>query len=228
MADSTTTVYFEHDETAAREVLRLAGEGQDAVLRFWGGKERIGSFIGTKIFLGETPEAYYRLTLNRAGGSALFRSVIVIDLTKAGQVLSLQDFIRHELAHSFLRRRLGYIRQHLTVPAWFDEGCAVDFGFRNPRLGCPLDDPPSVSSIAFRVPEDQLLAQEHGLTVARKFRSAAAATERSSDSLKKQLLLGSVGEHTRVPGLRGARRSPCAPFGGRDCRGARGRTAGGI
>jgi hypothetical protein len=39
--------------------------------------------------------------------------------------LSLKDFIRHELGHIYLRRRLGYIRKHLTVPAWFDEGCAV-------------------------------------------------------------------------------------------------------
>jgi hypothetical protein len=125
MADSTTTVYYQNDAAAARDVLRLAGEARDAILQFWGGRDEIGLFKGTRIYLGETPEAYYRLTMNRAGGSVMFRGVIVINLTKAGQVLSLQDYIRHELGHSFLRRRLGYIRKHLTVPAWFDEGCAV-------------------------------------------------------------------------------------------------------
>jgi hypothetical protein len=125
IADSTNRVYYEKDEAAAREVLRIAREAQNVILDFWGGTERIELFEGIKIYLGETSEAYYHLTMNRAGGSALFSSVIVIDMTKAGQVLSLVDFMRHELGHIYLRRRLGYIRKHLTVPAWFDEGCAV-------------------------------------------------------------------------------------------------------
>ena len=125
IADSTSRVYYQKDEAAARKVLRLAGEARDAILDFWGATDRIELFKGVKIYLGETPEAYYRLTMNRAGGSAMLGSVIVIDITKAGQVLSLEDFIRHELGHIYLRRRIGYIRKHLTVPAWFDEGCAV-------------------------------------------------------------------------------------------------------
>jgi hypothetical protein len=140
-------VYYQRDEAAAREVLRLAGEAQDAILSFWGATDGIELFKGIKIFLGEVPGAYYRLTMNRAGGSAMLGGVIVIDMTVAGRVLSLEGFIRHELGHIYLRRRLGYIRKHLTVPAWFDEGCAVrvqggspdvdDFGDRiriRPRL----------------------------------------------------------------------------------------------
>jgi hypothetical protein len=125
IADSTNSVYYQKGEAAAREVLRLAGEAQNSILDFWGVKDRIKLFKGIKIFLGETPEAYYRLTMNHAGGSAMFGGIIVIDMTKAGQVLSLENFLRHELGHIYLRRRLGYIRKHLTVPAWFDEGCAV-------------------------------------------------------------------------------------------------------
>jgi hypothetical protein len=82
-------------------------------------------FQGTKIYLGETPEAYYRLTGNRAGGSAMSGNVIVINVARVGEVLSLVDFMRHELAHSYLRRRFGFFRKHLTIPMWFDEGCAV-------------------------------------------------------------------------------------------------------
>jgi hypothetical protein len=125
LADSTNRVFYENDEESARKVLRLAGEAQNTILDFWGDKDGNSLFKGIKIYLGETPEAYYRLTMNRAGGSAMFGHIIVIDLTKAGRILSLVDFMNHEMAHIYLRRRLGYIRKHLTVPAWFDEGCAV-------------------------------------------------------------------------------------------------------
>jgi hypothetical protein len=125
IADSTNRVYYEKDEAAAREVLRLARESQEAILDFWGRTESIELFKGIKVYVGETSEAYYKLTMNRAGGSAMFGSVIVIDMAKAGQILSLVDFMRHELGHVYLRRLLGYFRKHLTVPAWFDEGCAV-------------------------------------------------------------------------------------------------------
>ena len=83
IADSTSRVYYQKDEAAARKVLRLAGEARDAILSFWGATDRIELFKGVKIYLGETPEEYYRLTMNRAGGSAMLGSVIVIDITKA-------------------------------------------------------------------------------------------------------------------------------------------------
>ncbi|MBM3791461.1 MAG: hypothetical protein FJW35_14100, partial [Acidobacteria bacterium] len=125
IADSTNRVYYQEDVGAAHKVLRLAGEAQNAILDFWGTPGGIELFKGIRIFLGETSEAYYRLTMNRAGGSAMLGSIIVIDMSKAGQVLSLENFIRHELGHIYLRRRLGFIRKQLTVPVWFDEGCAV-------------------------------------------------------------------------------------------------------
>jgi len=125
IADLTSRVYYQKDAGAAHKVLRLAGEAQNAILDFWGTPGKIELFEGIKIYQCETSAAYYGLTMNRAGGSAMFGSVIVIDITKAGQALSLEDFIRHELGHIYLRRRLGFLRKHLTVPAWFDEGCAV-------------------------------------------------------------------------------------------------------
>jgi len=151
IADSTSRVYYQKEEDAAREVLRLAGEAQDAILDFWGATDGIGLFKGIKIYLGETPEAYYRLTMNRAGGSAMSGGIIVIDLTKAGQVLSLEDFMRHELGHIYLRRHLGYLRKHLTVPAWFDEGCAVRVQVASPdvaALGYNLKIRPRLLSLA--------------------------------------------------------------------------------
>jgi len=126
IADSTSRVYYQMDKAAAHEILRLAGEAQEAILDFWGAADkRTELFKGVRIYLRDTPEAYYRLTRNNAGGSAMLGGIIVLDMTKAGQALSVEDFLRHELGHIYLRRRLGYIRKHLTVPAWFDEGCAV-------------------------------------------------------------------------------------------------------
>ena len=89
--------------------------------------------------------------MNRAGGSAMFGSVIVVDMTKAGQYLSLVDFMRHELGHIYLRRRLGYIRKHITVPAWFDEGCAVLVQGGSPdmeSLGDYLEKRPRLLSVS--------------------------------------------------------------------------------
>jgi hypothetical protein len=123
--DDTSTVYYEVDQDRARDVLLQAREAQNAILEFWGRPNEIESFQGTKIYLGETPESYFRLTGNHAGGSALFGNVIAINMVKIGEVLSLVDFLRHEMAHSYLRRRFGYFRKHLTVPMWFDEGSAV-------------------------------------------------------------------------------------------------------
>jgi len=151
VADSTNRVYCQRDEAAAREVLRLAGKARDAILDFWGATDQARIFKGTKIYLGETPEAYYRLTMNRAGGSAMLGSVIVIDMTKAGQILSLDDFIRHELGHIYLRKRLGFLRKHFTVPAWFDEGCAVRIQGGSPdiaSLGDHLKLRPRLLSLA--------------------------------------------------------------------------------
>jgi formylglycine-generating enzyme required for sulfatase activity len=42
--------------------------------------------------------------MNRAGGFAMLGSIIVINMSKAGPVLSIEDFPRHELGHNLRRR----------------------------------------------------------------------------------------------------------------------------
>ena len=115
-ADETNTVFYEQDDEKAREVLRLAREAQKAILDFWGRPGGIEIFQGTKIYLGETPEAYFRLTGNHAGGSALFGNVIVINVARVGEVLSLVDFMKHELvkALSHAARRVASNPRHTS------------------------------------------------------------------------------------------------------------------
>ena len=173
IADSTNRVYYQKDEATAREVLRLAGEAQAAILGFWGATDGIELFKGIKIYLGEAPGAYYRLTMNRAGGSAMLGGIIVINMPQAGQVLSLEDFLRHELGHIYLRRRLGFLRKHLTVPAWFDEGCAVRVQGSSPdvaALGDNLKLRPrllSLTSLRFHTDWETMVFME-GSTLARQ------------------------------------------------------------
>jgi len=183
IADATNRVYFQKDEAAAREVLRLAGEAQDAILDFWGATDRTELFKGTRIYLCETPEAYYGLTMNRAGGSAMFGGIIVIDLTKAGQVLSLEDFMRHELGHIYLRRHLGYVRKHLTVPAWFDEGCAVRVQGGSPdvdALGRNLEIRPrllSLTSLRYQTDWETMISMEGSALVRQHYGYVGAFVE---------------------------------------------------
>ena len=45
----------------------------------------------------------------------------------AGQTV---DVLAHELAHAELLQRVGYFTMEFCVPAWFDEGLAVQFDER--------------------------------------------------------------------------------------------------
>ena len=80
VSDGTNTVFFENKEELAREMLSIAQQSQASILEFWDDLGEAGLFDGVRLYLGETSGAYFRLTGNRAGGSAMFGSVIVINL----------------------------------------------------------------------------------------------------------------------------------------------------
>lgn len=131
-SDGTNTVFFQSKDEVAREMLDIAQQSQASILEFWDDPGQADLFNGVRLYLGETPGAYYRLTGNHAGGSALFGSVIVINLSKVGERHSMVDFIDHEMAHIYLRRRFGYFTKHFTIPMWFDEGTATLIQTRAP------------------------------------------------------------------------------------------------
>lgn len=124
-SDGTTSVFFESHREIAGEVLEITRQARVSILDFWGDPEDSHALEGVRIYLGETPAAYFRLTGNRAGGSAMFGNVIVINLSRVGEIHSMRDFIDHELAHIYLRKRFGYLNKHLAVPMWLDEGSAL-------------------------------------------------------------------------------------------------------
>lgn len=132
ISDGTVKVYFQSNEELAGEMLSIGQRSRASILEFWGDPGEAGLFDGVRVYLGETPEAYYRLTMNQAGGSAMFGSVIVINFSKVGERHSMADFIDHELAHIYLRRRFGYFTKHFTIPMWFDEGAATLIQTRAP------------------------------------------------------------------------------------------------
>ena len=150
VSDGTNTVFYQSKEETAREMLVIARQAQASILAFWGDPGEAGLFEGVKVYLGETPEAYYRLTMNRAGGSAMFGSVIIINLSKVGELHSMVDFIDHEMAHIYLRRRFGYFTKHFTIPMWFDEGTATLIQTRAPfkdRFQSYLEKRPKLFSV---------------------------------------------------------------------------------
>jgi hypothetical protein len=132
VSDGTNTVYFQSRGDLAREMLDAAQQSQAAILEFWDDPVVTSLFDGVRLYLGETPDAYYRLTGNHAGGSAMFGSVIVINLSKVGERHSMVDFIDHEMAHIYLRRRFGYFGKHFSIPMWFDEGTAILIQTKSP------------------------------------------------------------------------------------------------
>lgn len=105
---------------ALRQTMQQAIDQANArVATFWGGKRS-----QPKIIFCDTDEAYQSYG-NKFGTPATnhlnwFGSHIVI--SKDGLDV---DIIAHEISHAELQHRIGWRRREFKIPAWFDEGLAM-------------------------------------------------------------------------------------------------------
>lgn len=114
-------VYFSPTtpEALRQTMLQTIGLANARVTTFWGSK-----LSHPKIIFCETDEAYQTYG-NKFGTPAanhlnLFGSYIVV--SKDGLDF---DIIAHEICHAELQQRIGWRRREFKIPAWFDEGLAM-------------------------------------------------------------------------------------------------------
>lgn len=84
------------------------------------------------------PEGFGPFRLNPYGSTPFIGSRACVLVGPQGQNV---DVLAHELMHAELHHRVGYLQRFLEVPAWFDEGVAMQVDYR-PRYALPLEATP--------------------------------------------------------------------------------------
>ena len=150
VTDYTNTVYYSGDHIIeAMDVLYMASIAQDSIRKFWNDTSDQEFWKGVNIFLCESPDQYYHLTWNRAMGSALMGR-IVLNPDRFGTSMSLYSALVHEMSHLYMSRRFSYLCYVLTLPKWFDEGCATvmqDYSFAANHLDDYLKENPELVTV---------------------------------------------------------------------------------
>jgi hypothetical protein len=101
----------------------LIGEAEKRIDQFWGAQKAEPTFIYCA-----NPEDYRKYG-NMIGSPAT-------TYNKLGSYIVLNrdgldpDIIAHELSHAEFYSRIGFIAQKFRVPAWFDEGLAMQVDYR--------------------------------------------------------------------------------------------------
>ena len=98
-----------------------------------GAEKRVNQFWGARksapIFIYCDSEADYHKYGNEIGSPAATYNKLGTYIVLSRDGLDL-DIIAHELGHAELYSRIGFIAQKFKVPAWFDEGLAMQVDHR--------------------------------------------------------------------------------------------------
>ena len=86
-------------------------------------------------------EGFGPFRLNPYGSTPFIGSRACVLVGPLGQNV---DALAHELMHAELHHRVSYLQRFFEVPAWFDEGVAMQVDYR-PRYALPLEAVPSES-----------------------------------------------------------------------------------
>lgn len=104
-------------------------------------RARIGSKFGTVeskpilVFFSST-DGLGPFKLNAYGSTQFIGGRACVMVGPKGQSV---DVVAHELMHGELHHRVGYVRRYLQVPAWFDEGVAMQVDYRDRYTLSPPD-----------------------------------------------------------------------------------------
>ena len=85
----------------------------------------------------QDPRLFWPLKLNAYGSTSFVGTRVCIMIGPKGRSL---DVVAHELMHAELFERVGYWRKFTQIPAWFDEGVAMQVDFR-PNYDLPKSEP---------------------------------------------------------------------------------------
>ena len=93
---------------------------------------RIGETFGAlesapRVIFFDDSRAYWPLFPNEYGSTIFVGPVSCVVIGPKGQNV---DVVSHELMHAELARRVGYFKRLMEIPAWFDEGLAMQVDYR--------------------------------------------------------------------------------------------------
>lgn len=129
------------DSTDAQEQARYIQIAQEA-------RERISSKFGAPeakpilVFFNDS-SAMGSFHLNANGSAPFIGSRACVLIGPKGQNT---DVVAHELLHSEIHHRVGYMKRWLQLPAWFDEGIAMQVDYRS-RYDIAAEDIPRADAV---------------------------------------------------------------------------------
>jgi hypothetical protein len=130
-------IFVSPDTTKKQQALLLTfiKQGKNRI------RNKFGSFTANPVIISSTnPDKLKPYTNNHYGVTkiTLFSAYIIIG--SKGQSL---DVISHELLHSELFTRIGFLNRWFKVPIWFDEGIAMQVdsrkGYNKPVKNTPIN-----------------------------------------------------------------------------------------
>jgi hypothetical protein len=132
------------------------------------GRERIKDAFGEPeadpiIVFFDDPRSFTPLFLNEVGQGPSIGSHDCLIIGPRGQNV---DVVSHELMHSEILHRAGAWKSFREIPAWFNEGVAMQVDFRE-RFIIPPDDLPDTSYVRALNSSNAFFAGENSYAAAR-------------------------------------------------------------
>jgi hypothetical protein len=86
----------------------------------------------------DQPDGFGPFRLNAYGSTQFIGSRACVFVGPKGQNV---DVVAHELMHAEIHHRVGYLKRFMQLPAWFDEGVAMQVDYRPQYSLSPKDAP---------------------------------------------------------------------------------------
>jgi hypothetical protein len=158
-----TRVQAQSTASERLQVLELQQQAKARITKTFG-SPRVKPIV---IFL-KNPPAFFPFPLNEYGSTQFVGTRACVIIGPQGTNLNV---VTHELMHAELYERVGMWRRLTMIPAWFDEGVAMQMDFRSEyNLKQPSNDLASVQTLRsnsqFNAGNDQQLTQHYAFAKA--------------------------------------------------------------